>query len=106
MVVTYTPIPAATPKPQTKSGSVSVSVGDNYFDPRDLRVAVGSTVTWKYEVEEPEEIHNVVALDRSFVSSDLGGFQSFSYTFATPGRYQYVCSYHIPQGMVGGVTVE
>ena len=104
IVVTYTPIPSGTPPP--KSGLISVSVGDNYFDPVEVRITVGSTLEWAYNGGggETESVHNVIALDNSFSSGDLNPNSRFAFTFNQPGEFAYVCSYHAKQ-MTGKVFV-
>ena len=65
---------------------------DNFaFVPATLTVAAGSTVTWTNRDEEP---HTVVANDGSFRSPGMGSQATYSYTFPTPGKFDYVCSIH------------
>src|SRR5262249_46675066 len=106
---TPTPIPPpATPivsaAPPTTGRLAAVSGGDDFFTPADVTVAVGATVAWQI-MGSGERPHNVVAKDKTFVSNDLHFGESFSFTFTKPGKYEYVCSYHIVEGMVGSVTV-
>ncbi|HEX8969488.1 MAG TPA: cupredoxin domain-containing protein [Chloroflexota bacterium] len=105
VVVTYTPAPSV--GPQVKSGTVTVSVGDNYFAPDELHVTAGTIVEWQYDGGggETESIHNVIALDKSFNSGDLNPGTRFSFSFATPGEFAYVCSYHAVQ-MTGKIIVQ
>lgn len=67
-----------------------------------LRVPVGSTVTWYNR--DPGQIHTVTAVDQSFDSSFMRTGTSFSYTFETPGEYEYFCTPH--QWMRAKVIVE
>ena len=92
IVVTYTPVPSGTPL--AKSGLISVSLGDNYFYPDEVRVTVGSTIEWDYNGGggETESVHNVIALDKSFSSGDLNPNTRFAFTFHQPGELDYVCS--------------
>jgi plastocyanin len=105
VVVTYTPVaPGAS---QLKSGFQSVSVGDNYFYPEELRITVGSTIEWDYNGGggETESIHNVIASDNAFSSGDLNPGSRFAFVFERPGEFDYVCSYHVKQ-MTGKVFVQ
>jgi plastocyanin len=34
------------------------------------------------------------------------GVDMFTFTFAKPGIYTYICSYHVPENMVGRVVVK
>jgi plastocyanin len=74
---------------------------DNFaFAPATLTVKVGSTVTWTNKDEEP---HTVAASDGSFHSPGMGTGATFSHTFSTPGKFDYVCSIH--PSMHGTVVV-
>ncbi len=110
----------------------------NDFLSGNVRVAIGTTVTWTVQSDEvhtvtflagrprpgiivpqPEGLDRPPMLDptyafpsvpagpwdgTSFVhSGDLGPRQQFSLTFATPGRYDYVCLIH--PAMTGSVEV-
>ncbi len=80
----------------------SVSVVDNEFDPAQIEVSEGTTVTWTNEGESP---HTVTASDGSFDSGNLDPGATFSHTFDQAGEFSYVCEYHEADGMVGAVTV-
>ena len=83
-----------------------VEMGDDFFAPDEITVAAGATVTW--QISQGENNHDVVSTDSLFRSNSpmTRGVDVFSFTFATPGEYRYVCSYHIPQGMIGKVVVK
>jgi amicyanin len=75
---------------------------DNFtFDPPQITVRSGDTVTWVNEDDIP---HTVVAKERQFRSKALDSADKFSFTFTTPGVYEYFCSLH--PHMVGRVVVE
>ena len=61
------------------------------FQPRELTVPAGTTVTWTNADPIP---HTVTADDRSYDSGPLGSGATFSQTFAAPGRYGYFCQLH------------
>ena len=105
IVVTYTPVPSVAT--QLKSGVVTVSIGDNYFVPDELHVTADTTVEWRYDGGggETESTHNVIALDNAFNSGDLNAGSRFSFSFAQPGEFAYVCSYHARQ-MTGKIVVQ
>ena len=69
----------------------AVSIDNFAFVPATLTVAAGSTVTWTNRDEEP---HTVVANDGSFHSPGMGSQATYSYTFPTAGKFDYVCSIH------------
>jgi len=70
------------------------------FGPMALTVPAGTAVAWKNLDPEP---HTVVSLDGTFRSGALDQGESFTFTFAKPGTYRYVCSIH-PQ-MTGTIVV-
>lgn len=90
---------ASSPKAR-KSASASVSVGDNFYSPASVSIAVGDTVTWRNNGQAP---HSATADDGSF---DTGVFQpgsSRSHTFTRAGTFSYYCTVH---GQVQSGTVR
>jgi LPXTG-motif cell wall-anchored protein len=83
-----------------KSASASVTMGDFFFSPASVSVAVGDTVTWRNNGDAP---HNAVADDGSFSTPNLNKGQSASETFSQAGTFSYICTIH-PQ-MKGTVRV-
>lgn len=85
--------------------ATEVEVDDNYFEPKNLTVAVGTMVAWK---NEGQRTHTVTADDHSFDSGDLAHDGEFTLTFAKAGTYAYYCEHHGEeggQGMAGTITV-
>ena len=75
---------------------------DNFtFTPPELTVAVGTTVKWVNHDDIP---HLVVNKDKAFRSKALDTDDSFSYTFASAGTFDYFCGLH--PHMVGKVIVK
>jgi plastocyanin len=68
-----------------------VSIDGFAFAPVTLTVKAGGTVTWTNRDEEP---HTVVASDASFRSPGMGTGATYSHTFPTAGKFDYVCSIH------------
>lgn len=69
----------------------TVTIQDYSFQPSTLTVPKGTTVTW----------HNLGSVDHTVTSDKNGMFDSrvssgkvFSFTFSTPGTYNYHCSIH------------
>lgn len=98
--VTATAAPTLTASP-TPAPAV-VEMGDHFFDPAQLTVKVGATVTWK---SVGQSTHDLAARDGSFSLGAMSFGQTFSFTFAKAGRYPYVCMQHEGDGMIGEVTV-
>lgn len=82
------------------AASTEVRVDNFTFSPPTLTVTTGTTVTWVNGDDIP---HTIVAKDRSFRSKALDTGDRFSFTFTTPGDYDYFCSLH--PHMVGKVIV-
>ena len=79
----------------------TVKIGDSFFMPASLSVAVGTTVTWTHT---GKITHNVLSVDLPGIhSADLQPGEKYSYTFKTPGTFSYYCSYH--EGMSATITV-
>jgi plastocyanin len=75
---------------------------DNFtFSPVPLTIAVGTTVKWINRDDIP---HTVVENNKSFRSKALDTDDSYTYTFATAGTFDYFCGLH-PK-MVGQVIVK
>lgn len=90
---------AAKPKAH-KSASASVTMGDLFFSPTSVTIAVGDTVTWRNTGQAP---HNATADDGSFSTPNLNNGQSASHTFSQAGTFSYICTIH-PQ-MKGTIRV-
>ena len=65
---------------------------DNFtFGPQDLTVAAGTTVKWVNHDDIP---HSVVDGNKVFRSKALDTDDSFSFTFASAGTFDYFCGLH------------
>jgi plastocyanin len=100
---TAAPPPPAAPAP----AAITVAMKDFEFAPQEIKVKVGTTITWQNGGAKP---HSATAVDHSW---DTGIFQpgeSKSAVFNTPGTFQYYCQLHgTPDGkngMIGTVVVE
>ena len=75
---------------------------DNFtFSPKELTVAVGTTVKWDNHDDIP---HTVVEKKTTFRSKALDTDDSYSFTFASAGTFDYLCALH--PYMVGKVIVK
>ena len=65
---------------------------DNFtFTSPELTVAVGTTVKWVNHDDIP---HNVINKDKAFRSKALDTDDSYSFTFASAGTFDYFCGLH------------
>ena len=103
---------------QSATNSTIIDIVNFAYNPADITVPVGTTVTW---INQDDVGHTVTEGDpnspkpanlRVFDSSGealtgrvalIGPGQSWSYTFTTPGTYEYYCIVH--PYMVGQITV-
>jgi plastocyanin len=75
---------------------------DNFvFNPQELTVAVGTTVKFVNHDDIP---HTVVDKNKAFRSKALDTDDSFSFTFASAGTYDYFCGLH--PHMTGKIIVK
>jgi amicyanin len=92
---------AAWPSAAARAAEVSIKIANFTFSPQRLTVKAGTTVTWTNDDDIP---HTVNASNQAFKSGALDTDQKFSFTFATPGTYQYFCALH--PHMTGTIVVE
>jgi plastocyanin len=98
---------AATQEQGGGGGGAQVSMRDIQFEPSDVTIEAGETVTW---TNDESVAHDVQGSGRGeeFSSGPAGGMEqgdTFSHAFDRPGSYDYVCRVHAP-GMAGTVTVN
>jgi amicyanin len=77
--------------PVVAAGDTTVKIDNYVFGPADVTVKAGTTVTWINDDDIP---HTVVATGKAFRSKALDTDDKFSFTFTTPGSYEYFCSLH------------
>jgi amicyanin len=86
----------------TAPQTIAVSIDNFTFTPPTLTVKAGTTVTWTNKDDIP---HGIAATNNAFTRSKaLDTDDSYSFTFTTPGTYQYFCYIH--PHMVGTIVVE
>ncbi len=85
----------------TAGGAVQVIMSNRAYDPQEITIKVGDTVTW---VNQDAPRHDVVAENGEFKSDLFSKGETFSHTFTKAGTYPYYCSIH--PGMTGTVIVQ
>jgi plastocyanin len=79
-----------------------VSIDNFTFSPQQLTVKAGTTVTWTNKDDIP---HGIAATGNTFKrSAAMDTDDNYSFTFTTPGTYQYFCYIH--PHMTGMIVVE
>jgi len=80
--------------------NMEVHIDNFVFQPAELKIKVGTTVTWTNRDDIP---HTGVSAGK-FRSKTLDTDDKFSFTFTNPGDYKYFCSLH--PHMTGMIKVE
>ena len=79
----------------------AVTIDNFTFSPKELTVAVGTTIKWVNHDDIP---HTVVEKKTTFRSKALDTDDSYSFTFTSAGEFDYFCGLH--PHMVGKVIVK
>ena len=83
------------------AADAKVQIDQYAFLPQRITVKPGTTVTWTNDDDAP---HTIASSAKVFKSRPLDTGDKFSFTFTTPGTYEYFCSLH--PHMTGAVVVE
>ena len=93
-------LPAAAARAEDSAIPLAVHIDNFVFEPAQLTVKIGQTVTWTNRDYIP---HTVVCAGK-FRSKTMDTDGTFSFTCTAPGEYKYFCSLH--PHMTGAVKVE
>ncbi len=85
----------------TKKDANEITIDNFTFTPKELTVAVGTTVRWVNHDDIP---HTIVEKTTTFRSKALDTDDSYSFTFTSAGTFDYFCGLH--PHMVGQVIVK
>ena len=77
-----------------------ISIQGNAFNPDNLSIKVGDTVTW---INNDSYAHTVKAAKGEFDSGNIASGGKFSFTFSKEGTYEYICAIHT--SMTGKIVV-
>jgi amicyanin len=87
---------------RAEAPATTVSIDNFTFTPPTVTVKAGTTVTWSNKDDIP---HGIASANGAFTKSKaLDTDDSYSFTFTTPGTYQYFCYIH--PHMTGTIVVE
>jgi plastocyanin len=81
--------------------TATVKIVNFTFAPKSVTVKAGTTVTW---TNQDDETHTVTSTTKQFKSKPLDTDDKFTFTFTTPGTYEYFCSLH--SYMTGTIVVD
>ena len=93
--------PAASANGSAEAGGDAVLIEDFVFQPADLEIEAGTTVTF---TNKDEFAHTATARDKSFDSGNLEQDAAFEHTFEEVGSFEYLCDIH--NSMTGTITVS
>jgi amicyanin len=85
-----TPAPTPAQVPAQMEGT-QVEIRAHAFSAPTVTVKAGTTVTW---INHDDDTHTVTSSVDTFRSPGLDTDETFSYTFTTPGTYEYYCTLH------------
>jgi plastocyanin len=84
--------------------TVTVDIPSISFDPEEVTVKAGGTVSWTNSDDIPHTVTKEGGPGADFDSGDLEPGAEFEQTFDEPGTVDYVCTIH--PGQAGTVVVE
>ena len=84
--------------------TATVDIPEIAFEPADITVKAGTTVTWTNSDDLPHTVTKVGGPGPQFDSGNLDPGDEFEQTFDKKGTIDYVCTIHA--GQEGTVTVE
>jgi plastocyanin len=85
--------------PSARAAEAGVTINNRMFNPSEVTVSVGDTVTWSNASNEDHSVRG-----GPFSSPVLHPGDRFSHTFARTGTIRYACDIH--PTMRGTVTVK
>jgi len=91
---------ALLPAGAARAEDIAVHIDNFVFEPAQLTVKAGQTVTWTNRDDIP---HTVVCAGK-FRSKTMDTDGTYSFTFTSAGEYKYFCSLH--PHMTGVIKVE
>ena len=84
-----------------RAATQTVTISDFAFSPATVTIAAGDTVTW---TNTDPVVHTATSTSGAFDSGDIAQGDTFSFTFTTPGTYDYFCTPH--PTMTGRIVVQ
>jgi plastocyanin len=93
--------------PGSTTATTTVNLTATAFEPATITIKAGDTVTWKWTTGTHDvESGTACTPDGKFSSGDPVAGGTFEHKFDAAGTYDYFCSVHCADGMVGKVIVQ
>jgi len=96
--------PMATDGADTSGGAATVGLRDSRYDPTDIEIAAGDTVTFTNNDPYDHTITSAEDAGIEFDSGEIGQDVTFEQTFDAAGTYDFFCEIH--PTMRGTITVS
>src|SRR5436309_3282562 len=90
LVVATALLPIGAARAEDLAAPLAVHIDNFVFEPAQLTVKVGQTVTWTNR----DDIPRTVVCAGNFRSKTMDTDGPFSFSFTAPGDYRYFCSLH------------
>jgi plastocyanin len=87
-----------------QAADMTVTVGDDFFSPDEVRIEPGDTVTWNWAGTDEHTVTSYMGSGETFDSDLRTAPATFTHTFNKRGRFQYFCKPH-PASMDSVVQV-
>lgn len=84
-------VPTAASGQDAPVATDAVAISNFAFSPAIVTIKAGTTLTW---TNRDQDAHTATAMAGPFHSPTLNTGQSYRYTFATPGHFDYLCTIH------------
>lgn len=92
---------AATPQASPAASGNTIRIANLAYDPPQLDVAIGTTVTW---TNDDQVSHTATSSDGLFDTGTIAAGESAEITFDETGTFEYVCAFHA--GMRATIVVS
>ncbi|HEU4593092.1 MAG TPA: cupredoxin family copper-binding protein [Steroidobacteraceae bacterium] len=73
------------------ASAVTIVIDQFQFTPREITIEPGTRVEW---MNHDQTVHNIIAPQAKLASPGMDTGDHFTFTFATPGDYAYLCGLH------------
>lgn len=96
---------------EARAATFNVSMSNFSFNPANLTVNVGDTVTWTVSIGQHDTVSGSSGVPSGVWNSGsqfgrlMRSGERFSFTFTNPGTYPFYCTPHWTLGMTGSITV-
>ena len=93
-------------KPMETVKAIEVQLNDDYFNPKNITIPNGRTTTLVLKNKGNKE--HTFTVEKLKIDAEVqpGQEKTITINATMPGTYEFVCRYHLKEGMVGKLIVE